>query len=160
MPKARRPSQEHSSPLRRIIVSDADIAAAQKLLEVLVKIGRAGADDLPLTPTDVRFDREAALRRAREACELRERRLHAFDFSAEGPFLLLVALYVNEEWEPLVTLTRLAQLAWVSHTTSIRWLDLLVSNDLIERRGDAEDGRKILISLTPKGRAKMDELFK
>ena len=91
--------------------------------------------------------------------EVRERRLHLFDFSAEAPFLLLLALYANEEWEPVITLTRLTQLAWLSLSTSIRWLDQLVEQGLIERGDDAGDGRKTLLSLTSKARTRLDELF-
>ena len=142
-----------------MVVSDDDIAAAKKLLEKLVNASSAVPGDVQEAPIGSPADRREMLARARAVCEVRERRLHLFDFSAEAPFLLLLALYANEEWEPVITLTRLTQLAWLSLSTSIRWLDQLVEQGLIERGDDAGDGRKTLLSLTTKARTRLDELF-
>ena len=159
MRKPVRPAQERSSPLRRLVVAEADIAAAQRLLEVVVKAASPGSGAPFKDPLSGPVDRGDMIRRARTACELRERRLHSFTFHAEAPFALLLVLYANEEWEPIVTLTRLTHLAWMSVSTCIRWLEVLETQGLINRKDDAEDKRKTLVSLSAKGRGSLDELF-
>ena len=151
MRKPVRPAQERSSPLRRLVVAEADIAAAQRLLEVVVKAASPGSGAPFKDPLSGPVDRGDMIRRARTACELRERRLHSFTFHAEAPFALLLVLYANEEWEPIVTLTRLTHLAWMSVSTCIRWLEVLETQGLINRKDDAEDKRKTLVSLSAKG---------
>jgi len=147
-------------PLHRVFVSDDDAAAACKVLQLLAAARqRAGpADDRQ--ERAVGSDERSLMRdRAHEALVLRERRMEALSFSAEVPFILMVALYVHEEQEPAITQTRLCQLAWVGNSTTLRWLETLVSEGLIDRTADPADGRKVLLSLSPKGRSSLDGLF-
>ncbi len=44
-------------------------------------------------------------------------------------------------------------------TTGLRWLGVLADNDLVLREHDAEDQRRVLVRLTDKGLAAMDEYF-
>ena len=89
----------------------------------------------------------------------RQRRIEQLGLQAEPPFALLVALYVNEQWEPYLTSTRLTQLAWVGMSSTLRWIDKLLAEGLIEHSDDPEDLRKIKVSLSALGRAKLDALF-
>lgn len=159
MPTKPRKSTKRSA-LRRLIASEEDIAAARKILELIA--GRGGRVDSEIsaetTISDSR-DRAELVYKAREICSFRERRLHAFSFTATPPFVLLLTLYANEEWEPAMMLTRLNQLSWITMSTALRWLDLLVDEGWVERREDSEDARKTLLSLTPKARAKLDDLL-
>jgi hypothetical protein len=160
MAKRTDPSARRRLPLQRVIVSEEDVAAARKVLQAL-----AGGGE----PVDGRSDHQSLagrapdrtelVRRAREACAFRERRLRVFSFSAEPPFVLLLALYANEEWEPTMTLTRLIGVAWLTMSTTLRWLDVLVSEDWVQRRNDPDDARKTLLSLSDAGRALLDTFF-
>ena len=149
-----------SAPLRQVFVSEEAAAAACKVLHMLAA-GRTGPEsaDEPQEPAGGSADRTQMRKRAREAIALRERRFEAFPFSAEAPFVMLVALYINEEWEPAVTQTRLCQLAWLSNSTALRWLETLTFEGLVKRTTDPVDGRKVLLSLSPEARAKLDDLF-
>lgn len=89
----------------------------------------------------------------------RQRRIDQLGLTAEPPFALLVALYVNEQWEPYLTSTRLTQLAWVGMSSTLRWIEKLLADGLIEQSNDPEDLRKVKVSLTALGRAKLDVLF-
>lgn len=44
-------------------------------------------------------------------------------------------------------------------TTGLRWLGVLAENDLVLREHDPEDQRRVLVRLTEKGLAAMDEYF-
>jgi len=140
--------------LRRIVVEDSDIAAAQRLLSAIAETGDVSSES-------ERGDRRASIDQARVALALRQRRMRIFEgsLSADPPFALMLALYANEDQEPDVTLTRLTELAWVNSTTATRWLDSLVSQGLVERRADSGDRRRTLLSLSLKARKRMDELF-
>jgi hypothetical protein len=147
-----------SAPLRRVRLSDDDIQAARKVLETLANAEIPAAGHGRRSGDPAQFQAEA-VRQAREAAALRERRMEVFNFSAEPPFVILLALYANEEWEPVVNLTRLTQLVSISYSTSCRWLDVLVDEGLINRDDDADDGRKTLLALSPLGREKLNAVF-
>jgi hypothetical protein len=145
--------------VRRVFVAETDVAAAQRLLSAIAAgdtleppAGRGG---------NQRPNRRDALEQAELVLALRERRARMFEgsFSPEPPFALLLALYVHEEREPDVTMTRLAQLAWISHSTAIRWFETLFDQGWLERREDPKDKRQIFVSLSAKARTALDNLF-
>lgn len=102
-----------------------------------------------------------ALERARLSHSLRQRRIEILgkSFLAEPPFDILLALYAYEDREPNVTATRVTQLAWLTPTTALRWLDHLVSEGWVTRTAVAADRRKAQLKLTDKARKALDELF-
>ena len=160
MPSGTKPSALRRSPHRHIFVSEEDVNAGQTTLKILAGgNGPSQSGNAPPQFTGGARHRNQMLQRAREMFALRERRLQAFSFSAEAPFILLLALYANEEWEPSVTLTRLNQLARLPPATGFRWLEVLVEQGWVQRNDDASDGRKILVSLSAVARAKLDELL-
>lgn len=112
--------------------------------------------------TPLSSSREYMLQQAQAALALRQRRLELFGdaLSAEAPFAMLLALYVNEDREPVLTLTRLTQLSWVNPSTAIRWLEVLVDDGWIDRATDPDDLRKVRLSMSTKARQKLDELFR
>lgn len=144
---------------RRLFVSEADVAAARRLLAT---VARAEAPD-----DDVEEQEGGGaspgrgLDQARMALTVRERRLRGLGgvFAAEPAFTLLLALYATEEWEPAMTITRLSQLTLLSTGTAKRWLEQLTGEGWIERRGDEDDGRRTLLSLSIKARETLETLF-
>jgi DNA-binding MarR family transcriptional regulator len=159
VPKPIRPGYQRSSPLRRIFVSEDDVAAARKVLEVLTSEATPQPHEGNQTPTTDGPSRSVGTQKARQMLAFRQRRIEQLGLQAEPPFALLVALYVNEHWEPYLTSTRLTQLAWVGMSSTLRWIDKLLAEGLIEHSDDPEDLRKIKVSLSALGRAKLDALF-
>lgn len=47
----------------------------------------------------------------------------------------------------------------VPATSALRWLKVLEVRGLVERQGDPLDGRRVFVSLSPKGVAEMTSLF-
>ncbi len=133
-----------------------DVEAARKVLALLTQA--EGHDGQLSPPSD---GRGALLGRARFALALRQRRLELLgsDFSAEPPFDILVALYVNEGTDKIITASTLAELASVPPSTILRWLDYLVSNGWVDRSRVADDARKFRITLAAKSRRALDRLF-
>lgn len=144
---------------RRMFVSDDDLAAAERLLALIAASRGPGGEE----PERGRQAGERAVARANAglALALRQRRVRLFgeNFSADAPFTLMLAIYVHEEREPVITYSRLVQLAWLSSATTARWLQLLAEHGWVERKGDAADQRKTLLSLSAKARHAMDTLF-
>ena len=159
MPKPIRPASQRSA-LRRLFVSEDDVAAARRILEVLSSEAAQVAQKDDHGPTQDDQSASAGIQRARQVLAFRQRRIEQLGLHAEPPFALLVALYTNEQWEPYLTSTRLTQLAWVGMSSTLRWIDKLLAEGLIERSDNPEDLRKIKVSLSPLGRAKLDALFR
>jgi DNA-binding MarR family transcriptional regulator len=146
-----------SKARRRVIcVSAEDVDAARKVLALLTQ-----AHEEHEQPSPTGDDRGPLLGRARFALALKERRLELFggDLSAEPSFDMLLALYVSEGADTIVTVSKLAELALVPLSTVLRWLDPLVSNGWVDRSKVAGDARKSRLILTAKGRRALDQLF-
>jgi DNA-binding MarR family transcriptional regulator len=153
---------ESAATIRRLFVSELDVAAARRLLS-LIGAENSASEATAMSEADrnPRVANDDAVQRAREALAFRERRLRSMNgrLVAEAPFVMLLALYAAEEWEPAMTTTRLGQLTALTPGTTARWLEVLASEGWIERRGDASDGRKTLLSLSVKARQGLQDLF-
>lgn len=159
MPKPMKRPKPLGQRVHRVWVSDEDISAARKILTIL-----EAADDGSPTSDDqseggMRADRSPTLRKVRQVLAFRDHRDATFNFSSETPFLLLMVLYYNEQWEPIVTVTRLTQLARISNSTVLRGIDLLLGEGLIDRTEDVTDLRKTLLSVSTKGRRLLEQFF-
>jgi DNA-binding MarR family transcriptional regulator len=133
-----------------------DVEAAQRVLALL-----AQTEDRADEHGRGSEGRGALLARARFTLSLRQRRLALLgnDFSAEAPFDILVALYVSEGTNTIVTITKAAELTAIPLTTVLRWLDHLAEGAWIDRSAVAEDARKARLTLTAKSRVALDQLF-
>ena len=141
--------------LQRIVgLTDADVAAAQHLLALL-----GGAEKF--STNERRSNRQRSIDRARVSLAVRKDRTRIFgeSLSADPPFQILVALFVSEQTEPIVTVTRLTDLASLTASTALRWLEPLARDGWITRADVANDRRKAKISLTSKARKSLDKLF-
>ena len=144
------------APRRVFCVAAEDADAARRVLALLTE-----AHEENKQPTPPGDDRGPLLGRARFSLALKERRLELFggDLSAEPAFDMLLALYVSEGADTIVTVSKLAELALVPLTTVLRWLDPLASKGWVDRSAVAGDARKFQLTLTAKGRDALDQLF-
>jgi len=141
-------------------LTEEDIAAARRVLLVLGE-REAGASDGHSDRREAAApDRRNMFDRAELLLAMRERRIHVFGsrFSTEQPFAMLLALYVIEDREPAITVSRLAELACLNMTTTLRWLDILLKQGWLSR-ASTKDRRKAQISLTEKSREAMERLL-
>ena len=89
--------------VRRVFVSEDDVDAAARLLSLIARsrdLSQRAAAGKPGNS-----NRSVALEQAQIALALRQRRVRFFEgsFSAEPPFTLLLALYANQDREPVMT---------------------------------------------------------
>ena len=105
----------------------------------------ASPPDLSQEASDLRI---ATFRLAR-----RMRTQRAIDSMSDGQFAVLAALFVHGPH----TLGELADRERVSAPAMNRTVNCLQDGGHLERSADENDGRKVVLSLTPEGRAVVDE---
>jgi hypothetical protein len=156
MPKSRAKATRGSRLQRIVGLTEADVAAAQHLLALL-----GGAEGSSTSKNMREANRQRSIDRARVSLAVRKDRTRIFgeSLSADPPFQILLALFVSERTEPIVTVTRLTGLASLTASTALRWLEPLARDGWITRADVTDDRRKAKISLTSKARKSLDELF-
>lgn len=77
----------------------------------------------------------------------------------EAAWDMLLVLYITELYGPRQTVGDLARAAGSPKTTANRWLGFLVGHDLVRCYEHPTDGRTSFVTLTEKGRTKLDEYF-
>ena len=92
------------------------------------------------------------------ARRMRERLLPA-DLFAEPAWDMLLELFVQRDDGRRFSVTDTCSASNVPPTTALRWLEILVSEGLVERISDATDGRRRFIQLTPTGERKLSALL-
>lgn len=131
-------------PQRAIDFSDRDRVDAARLLTLI--LGRSTADrairDQELIPI------------ARAVLEDRKRRSQVFNpgMFGEPGWDLLLNLYVMDRDGPRLTLGKLTQLAGLSQSTALRWLEYLKDQGMITRDQHPTDARTAFVALTEKAR--------
>jgi hypothetical protein len=146
---------------RTVKLSKNDVQAARRLLQLLL-----GEEDQanrpllidPLTKPADDITRSAMVARAREEFGNRRRRVAVFGPSmfGEAAWDMLLALYILDVAGQRQTIGNLMRLAGTPTTTAKRWLDFLMSHDLVKRDFHPTDRRTSFISLTAKAREKLD----
>ncbi|MDE0546619.1 MarR family winged helix-turn-helix transcriptional regulator [Microbacterium sp. C7(2022)] len=106
------------------------------------------SDTSPSLPTPAAQLRTATFRLAR-----RMRTQRAVDSMSDGQFAVLAALWVHGDH----TLGELADRERVTAPSMNRTVNCLQESGYIARTADENDKRKVVISLTPNGRAVVDE---
>lgn len=94
---------------------------------------------------------------ARRIANVRKIRRNYFsaELFHERAWDMLLELYINHCTNRDMWVKDLLSAADGSPTTAMRWLDHLESVGLINRRGDEEDRRRVIVSLTHKGETAM-----
>ncbi|AWW74686.1 MarR family transcriptional regulator [Erythrobacter sp. KY5] len=99
---------------------------------------------------------------AREAYTMRRRRGTIFDnqeLFGEPAWDILLDLYIAHVENKTVSVSSACIGSAAPPTTGLRWLGVLTEEGLIVREHDPEDQRRVLVRLTERGLAAMDEHF-
>ena len=140
---------------RTVTLSARDVVDLRRLLSAL------SARPKPDPKTDKHgISREKLISRAKESLAARRARAQFFgsDMFGEPAWDILLAIYIAEDEEP-PAITQITASSGSPATTTLRWLEYLEKNDLVDRRRHATDGRVVLITLSPKGRDSLDTYF-
>ena len=145
-------------------LAEEDVAAARRILSLLgQESGTLPAREIgkPEKPASISRSRQSIIERAQLSLSLRQRRIEVLGprFSSDAPFAMLVALFVLEDREPGLGVTRLGIFARLGISTTLRWLDYLLKYGWVTRTGVSGDKRKARITLTDKGRMALERLF-
>jgi DNA-binding MarR family transcriptional regulator len=145
---------------RTIRVSDRDLRAAARILDIIVGLSDGAEASLLHLPSAAPIsDRSAeSLRgRAKEIFQERRRRLQFFSRSmlGEPAWDMLLAMYIMDNSGPLQTVGTLLALSGVPRTTALRWLESLEAQQLVLRKTNANDRRTEYVFLTDKARKLM-----
>jgi len=137
-------------------VSDRDVAEARRLLSLL-----ADADSDSQSGAEPAVKNASAsgqlLGRARAILAARRRRQAIFKQTifGEPAWEMMLLLYIGAS-ESRRTIGRLGELAGISKSTALRWIDHLDRQGLIRREQHPTDRRAVFVELTPKGRQAID----
>jgi DNA-binding MarR family transcriptional regulator len=121
-----------------------------------------GAPVRPASPEAGRatspIQREILREHARKIRSARDLRQEWFDRNifGEPAWEMLLTLYIIDGEERRLSTRRIAKLANLSLTTTLRWLDYLEEQQLISRRHNPFDQRVVDTELSEKGRTAMD----
>jgi len=152
--------------LRTVTLSDREIRAAAKLLNVLVGV----EDDRGRELTRIaekggvrgsHHDHRFLVEHARQTFANRAQRTRFFNNAmfGEAAWDMLLALYATEQSGSRHTVSGVVNLAGVPPTTALRWLDFLEQEQLITRKPNPTDRRVSYVGLTDKAREALDAYF-
>jgi DNA-binding MarR family transcriptional regulator len=98
-------------------------------------------------------ERELLLAQVRCVINERTRRYDYLrsDIFADPAWDLLLQLYASELSQQRITVSQLAEKTNVPSTTTLRWIKMLECDDLIARKIDPLDARRVFLTLTHKG---------
>jgi DNA-binding MarR family transcriptional regulator len=151
-----------------VTLTGKDLEDAERLLSLLAQVRRrlAAREEL-LDPSTQRASANSAaperadlLACARRVFRARRRREKFFGKAmfGEPAWDMLLALYVNDA-ESRQNIGQLNRYSGSPLTTSLRWLDYLEKQKLIERESHPTDRRSVFVRITDKGREAMDSYF-
>lgn len=99
---------------------------------------------------------------ARKAYALRRKRAAIFgnpDLFGEPAWDILLDLFIAQGEGKPVSVSSACIGSAAPATTGLRWLGVLADEGLVVRENDPEDHRRVLVRLTPAGRAAMERFF-
>jgi hypothetical protein len=132
-------------------MSDRDVAEAKRLLSLL-------ADAEAVDGAEAGAGESAELlERAREILASRRRREEIFGKAifGEPAWEMLLLLYVGQS-ESRRTIGRLGEIARISKSTTLRWIDDLERRGLVRREPHPTDRRAVFVELTYEGKKAID----
>lgn len=81
------------------------------------------------------------------------------DLFADPAWDILLELYAAELGQRRISVSNVCVSASVPATTALRWINHLESKDLVRRKPDPLDGRRVFLSLSGSGIAAMERYF-
>ena len=109
-----------------------------------------------------RVDRESKARALREVIRARQER--AFHFATglfgDPAWEILLSLYACELSDRRITISGVILGSAIPYTTGLRWIKILVDEELITRRKDPLNGKRFFIELTVNGRNTMSDYLR
>lgn len=73
------------------------------------------------------------------------------DIFINGPLNMMLDLYENAWLQKPISVTSLTIASCVPPTTALRYIGYLESAQLLTKQNDGRDGRRVLVTLTPRG---------
>lgn len=73
------------------------------------------------------------------------------DVFTNGPLNMMLDLYENAWLQKPISVTSLTIASCVPPTTALRYIGYLESAQLLTKQNDGRDGRRVLVTLTPRG---------
>lgn len=151
MPEAVDDEQDDRQGSMTVRVSDRDRAEARRLLSLL-----AGAEaDAGSVPAVQASGELPGLARAILAARRRREKIFKKTIFGEPAWEILLLLYVGAS-ESRRTIGRLGELARISKSTALRWIDYLDRQGLVRREPHPTDKRAVFVELTQKGKRAID----
>lgn len=139
-----------------VVLSKSDAREAVRLLGLLTDAldKKEGSSDAFSEP----ISRSELLLRARAVIDSRRHRFRYFKRSmfGEPAWDMLLALYIIEPSEGHQSISQLAERVETPLSTTVRWIDYLEREKLVEREPHPTDKRVIFIRLSEKGRELID----
>jgi DNA-binding MarR family transcriptional regulator len=160
------PEDGSKTVLKTVALSENELRAAAKLLNVLVGVeGDRGRELTRIVEKggksgDFR-DRLVLVEHARQTFANRAQRSRFFHSAmfGEAAWDMLLALYATENADSRHTVSGLVNLAGVPPTTALRWLDFLEQEQLVTRKPNPTDRRVFYVGLTDMAREALDAYF-
>jgi DNA-binding MarR family transcriptional regulator len=157
-------SAQATSAEASIELSAADAREIARLLALLLKgaapsNGNLLSKNVPSrTPQDAQ-NRSVLAAKARAIFSERNRRSQHFSPAMFGElgWDMLLALYITDFAGGRQTVGQLVSLVGAPPTSALRWIDYLEKERLISRESHPRDRRTVLVSITNRGRQKLDE---
>jgi len=154
--------QPNESDQEQIVrVRRKDLLAARRLLRALLGEEHQSSGELLFRaagePANIE-QRSVLIARAQDEFQNRRRRggIFAQSMFGEAAWDMLIALYIRDMSGQRQTVGGLMQFSGAPTTTAKRWLDFLVTHDLVRRDPHPTDQRTAFVSLTGKAREKLD----
>lgn len=150
MELARIPSSGDPSLSNRADIIRDQLSSALRLVDEIVDSPVALPGNPPVTE-----------RKVRHIINLRRNRNRFFEeeLFADPAWDILLELYAAEIGQQRMTVSSVCTGACVPATTALRWANLLEKKQLIERRSDPRDGRRVFLSLSRSAVRAMDNYF-
>ena len=105
-----------------------------------------------------RFSQLMIIRQALLARQQRGR-FFSSELFADPAWDMLLELYAASLTERRMCVSRVAERSGVALTTGLRWIKVLEKEGLIDRENDRFDQRRMYLSLSKKGRSRMNAYF-
>ena len=157
-----RSTGSHSTVARDQRSRSALVDASSEIAKAAAAFATSPMHTSPDIQPDMKMQRLRFSALAREAYAVRRRRSVIFkndELFGEPAWDILLDLYIAHTESKPVSVSSACIGSAAPPTTGLRWLGVLAEHDLVLREHDPDDQRRVLVRLTEKGLAAMDNYF-